>query len=73
MHEIEFNCRSEFANEAKMAQLAKRAKVTLNLKQKVEIMAKLDKGILGSVLATEYEVTRSTTLYVKGQKFGIFS
>lgn len=51
-----------------MAQPAKRAKVTLHLKEKVEILAKLDKGVLGSVLAIEYGVTKSTISYIKSKK-----
>lgn len=56
-----------------MAQPAKRAKVTLNLKEKVEILAKLDKGVLGSVLANEYGVTKSTISYIKSKKSEILS
>lgn len=56
-----------------MAQAMKRIKNTLNLQQKIEILAKLDKGILGRVLATEYGVSESTISYIKSKKSEIIS
>lgn len=57
----------------KMALLAKRAKGPLNLWQKVEILSKLDKGSLGSVLAKAYGVAESTISYIKSKKSKMLS
>ncbi|XP_053989837.1 jerky protein homolog-like, partial [Hylaeus volcanicus] len=56
-----------------MAQPPKKAKTSLNLKQKVDILSKLDKGVNGTKLATEYGVTKSTISYIKSKKSEILS
>lgn len=48
-------------------------KSSLNLKQKLDILTKLDKGVQGNVLAAEYGVTKSTITYIKKQKNDILS
>lgn len=57
----------------KMAQALRRQKTTLNIQQKIEILTKLDKGTLGSVLAKEYGVAESTISYIKSKKSEILS
>lgn len=57
----------------KMAQASRRTKKTLNIEQKIEILTKLDKGTLGSVLAKEYGVADSTISYIKSKKSEILA
>lgn len=45
-------------------------KMTLSLLQKAEICAKLDKGISGNRLATEYNVAKSTISYLRRHRNG---
>lgn len=56
-----------------MAQSMQQIKKRLNIQQKVEILAKLDKGALGSALAKEYGVSESTISYIKSKKSEIMS
>lgn len=44
----------------KMALKPKRVRPSLNLKQNIEILSKLDEGILGSVMAKKYGFAEST-------------
>lgn len=43
----------------------------LSLKQKAEILAKLDKGLSGNHLANEYNVAKSTISYIKNNRYNI--
>lgn len=46
----------------------KRTKNTLSLSQKVEVLAKLDRGVKAKCIAQEYGVSESAISYIKGQK-----
>lgn len=47
--------------------------MSLNFAQKAEILAKLDKGMKGTQLASEYNVANSTISYIKNQKADILN